>query len=109
MSSCAGLRDGSEVQRQTPFLPLWCRTFCCLKGMSSWQVKIFQLQDRAPWLDHRRARVVRWTFGLILILTICYAVARGAYLVKGNHAMAVVYSGCAWPNVGLLWLDHMRR
>jgi len=47
--------------------------------------------------------------GLILILTICFAVAKGAYLVKGDHAMAVVYSGYAWPNVGLLWLDHMRR
>jgi hypothetical protein len=50
-----------------------------------------------------------WTFALILIPTVCYAAAMAAYLMKGDHAMAVVYSGYAWANVGLLWLDMIRR
>jgi hypothetical protein len=50
-----------------------------------------------------------WTFALILIPTGCYAAAMIAYFIKGDHAMAVVYSGYAWANIGLLWLDLVRK
>lgn len=30
------------------------------------------------------------------------------YLYRGDHAMAIVYSGYAWANVGLLWLEVIR-
>lgn len=50
-----------------------------------------------------------WTFALILIPTGCYAAAMVAYALKQDYPMAVVYSGYAWANLGLLWLDLMRK
>lgn len=31
------------------------------------------------------------------------------YLWRGDVPMAIVYSGYAWANVGLLWIDYLRR
>lgn len=50
-----------------------------------------------------------WTFALLLIPTLCYAAAMAAYLVKGDYAMAVVFSGYSWANLGLIWIDYMRK
>lgn len=49
------------------------------------------------------------TFWLVLIPTLCYAGAMAMYLWRGDVPMAIVYSGYAWANVGLLWLDWLRR
>ncbi len=49
------------------------------------------------------------TFWLVLIPTLCYAGAMLMYFWKGDAPMAIVYSGYAWANVGLLWLDWIRR
>lgn len=50
-----------------------------------------------------------WTFALILIPTGCYAIASATYFWKGDIPLGITYSGYAWANVGLLWLDMMRR
>jgi hypothetical protein len=47
------------------------------------------------------------TLWLIVIPTACYAIAAVAYGIQANWPMAVVYSGYAWANVGLLWLDRL--
>ncbi len=46
-----------------------------------------------------------WSFWLLLIPTLCYALAAGVYGWQGNWPMATVYMGYSWANVGLLWLD----
>lgn len=50
-----------------------------------------------------------WTFWLLLIPTLCYAGAMAVYLYKKDMPMAVIYSGYAWANLGLLWIDLTRR
>jgi hypothetical protein len=52
---------------------------------------------------------VTWTFALILVPTLCYAGAMVMYLLKGDYALALVYSGYSWANLGLLWLDWARK
>ncbi len=47
-------------------------------------------------------------FLFILIPTGCYAAAMAVYLFRGDLPMAIVYSGYAWANVGLLWLELLR-
>jgi hypothetical protein len=46
-------------------------------------------------------------FFLILIPTACYSLAAGLYAFQKNWPMVIVYSGYAWANVGLLWLDRL--
>jgi hypothetical protein len=50
---------------------------------------------------------VNWSFWLILAPTLCYAAAATVYAVQRNWPMVIVYSGYAWANVGLLWLDRL--
>ena len=45
------------------------------------------------------------SFWLILIPTVAYLLAAGVYAVNGNWPLSIVYSGYAWANLGLLWLD----
>jgi hypothetical protein len=47
------------------------------------------------------------TFLFILVPTVCYAAAAAVYAWKGNYPLAITYSGYAWANVGLLWLDRL--
>ena len=47
-------------------------------------------------------------FWFVLVPTLCYAAAMGVYLLRGDWSMAIVYSGYAWANVGLLWLEWLR-
>lgn len=47
-------------------------------------------------------------FWFVLVPTLCYAGAMAVYLYKGDAPMAIVYSGYAWANVGLLWLEVIR-
>lgn len=49
------------------------------------------------------------TAALILIPTACYALACAVYAWQGNWPLAIVYSGYAWANAGLLWLDRLGR
>lgn len=49
------------------------------------------------------------TFLLILIPTLCYSGAACMYAWQKNWALAITYSGYAWANLGLLWLDRMSR
>jgi hypothetical protein len=46
-------------------------------------------------------------FWLILIPLLCYAAAAGLYGRQDNWPLVVVYSGYAWANIGLLWLDRV--
>jgi hypothetical protein len=48
------------------------------------------------------------TAALILIPTACYALACAAYAYQGNWPLAIVYSGYAFANCGLLMLDKMQ-
>ena len=48
-----------------------------------------------------------WSFWLILIPTLCYSGTAVAYGMQKNWPMVIVYSGYAWANVGLLWLDRI--
>lgn len=48
-------------------------------------------------------------FWFVLVPTLCYAGAMAAYLYQRDWAMAVVYSGYAWANVGLLWIEAARK
>ena len=50
-----------------------------------------------------------WPLFLITIPTICYALAAMAYGFQKNWPMVIVYSGYAWANLGLAWLDRMGR
>jgi hypothetical protein len=47
------------------------------------------------------------TLWLIVIPTICYALASVAYGIQANWPMSVVYAGYAFANTGLLWLDRL--
>lgn len=44
---------------------------------------------------------------LILIPTLCYALAAMVYGWQRNWPLVIVYSGYAWANCGLLWLDRL--
>jgi hypothetical protein len=46
-------------------------------------------------------------FLLILVPTACYGLAAGLYAMQKNWPMVIVYSGYAWANMGLLWLDKL--
>jgi hypothetical protein len=48
------------------------------------------------------------SFALILIPTGCYTLAACIYGWKRNWPLAITYSGYAWANVGLLWLDRLQ-
>jgi hypothetical protein len=45
------------------------------------------------------------SFALILVPTGCYALAACIYGWQRNWPLAITYSGYAWANCGLLWLD----
>lgn len=47
------------------------------------------------------------TLWLIVIPTACYGLAALAYAFQKNWPMVIVYSGYAWANLGLLWLDRI--
>lgn len=47
------------------------------------------------------------SFLFILIPTLCYAGAATVYAFKHNWPLVIVYSGYAWANLGLLWLDRL--
>jgi hypothetical protein len=47
------------------------------------------------------------TFALILIPTACYSLAALIYATQKNWPLAITYSGYAWANCGLLWLDRL--
>jgi hypothetical protein len=46
-------------------------------------------------------------FLLIGVPTACYGIAALMYAMQKNWPMVIVYSGYAWANVGLLWLDRL--
>lgn len=46
-----------------------------------------------------------WTTILIAVPGICYLGAASAYALQRNWPMAIVYSGYAWAQAGLWWLD----
>lgn len=45
--------------------------------------------------------------GLLLVPTAAYALAAVVYGIQKNWPLVIVYSGYAWANVGLLWLDKL--
>jgi hypothetical protein len=47
------------------------------------------------------------TLWLIIVPTVCYALAACMYGWQKNWPMVVVYSGYAFANCGLLWLDRL--
>lgn len=51
---------------------------------------------------------MNWTFALIVIPTLCYALAAVAYGLQGSWPMAIVYAGYSFANTGLLALDLMQ-
>lgn len=46
---------------------------------------------------------------LVVVPTPCYAGASGMYLWQKNWPLAITYSGYAWANLGLLWMDLQLR
>lgn len=48
-------------------------------------------------------------FWFVLVPTLCYAGASVSYGLKKDWPMSIVYSGYAWANIGLLWLEWTRR
>lgn len=46
-----------------------------------------------------------WSFWLILLPTLCYSLAAVVYGMQRNWPLVIVYTGYAWANCGLLWLD----
>lgn len=50
---------------------------------------------------------MNWSFYLLLIPTAAYVLAAIVYCFGGNFPLAITYSGYAWANVGLLWLDRL--
>lgn len=44
---------------------------------------------------------------LIIVPTLCYMGAASMYAWQKNWPLAITYSGYAWANMGLLWLDRM--
>jgi hypothetical protein len=49
------------------------------------------------------------SFAFILVPTLCYAGASVMYGLQKNWPLAIVYSGYAWANCGLLWLDKLSK
>lgn len=49
------------------------------------------------------------TFWLILIPALCYSSAAAMYAWQKNRPLAITYSGYAWANIGLLWLDRLMK
>ena len=49
------------------------------------------------------------TLALILVPTLCYASAALIYLHQANWPLAIAYSGYAWANLGLMWVDVMLK
>ena len=49
------------------------------------------------------------TFWLILIPTLCYSSAAAMYAWQKNWPLAITYSGYAWANLGLLWMDRLMK
>jgi hypothetical protein len=47
------------------------------------------------------------SFVFLLVPTLCYAGAAVAYGIQRNYPLMIVYSGYAWANVGLMWLDRV--
>lgn len=47
------------------------------------------------------------SFYLLLIPTACYTLAACVYGWQQNWPLVIVYSGYAFANTGLLWLDMM--
>lgn len=47
-------------------------------------------------------------FWLVLIPTLCYAGTAVFYAMSGERPLAITYSGYAWANCGLLWLEYLR-
>lgn len=45
------------------------------------------------------------SFWMILIPTLCYSGAAVMYAWQANWPLTITYSGYAWANVGLLWMD----
>jgi hypothetical protein len=50
---------------------------------------------------------VTWSAWLLIVPTACYTGAAGVYAFNRNWPMVIVYSGYAWANCGLLWLDRL--
>jgi hypothetical protein len=50
-----------------------------------------------------------WSLALIAVPTLCYGAASVSYGIQGNWPLSIVYSGYAWANVGLLWLDRLSK
>lgn len=48
-----------------------------------------------------------WTTALILAPTACYTAAAIVYALQSNWPLVIVYSGYAWANCGLIWLDRI--
>jgi hypothetical protein len=44
---------------------------------------------------------------LIIFPGLCYAMAACIYAHQKNWPLAITYSGYAWANVGLYWLDRL--
>jgi hypothetical protein len=51
---------------------------------------------------------VTLAFWFVLVPTLCYAGAAVYYLYIQNMPMVIIYSGYAWANVGLLWIELLR-
>ncbi len=47
------------------------------------------------------------TAALIIIPGVCYLLAALIYAYQQSWPMAIVYSGYAWANAGLWWLDRV--
>jgi len=47
------------------------------------------------------------TASLIVIPTLCYVGAALTYGWQKNWPLAITYSGYAWANLGLLWMDRL--
>jgi len=47
------------------------------------------------------------TAALIIVPTLAYLGAAGMYAYQKNWPLAITYSGYAWANMGLLWLDRL--
>ena len=45
---------------------------------------------------------------LLIIPTLCYALASGMYALKSNWPLAITYAGYSCANIGLIWLDQMQ-
>lgn len=50
---------------------------------------------------------VSWSFWLLCIPTVSYALAAAVYGYQRNWPLAIVYYHYAGANIGLLWLDRV--